>query len=332
MLKLTFRALDCNILSNMKNLEYDFERTSYWNDTTCIRSNNLDLVEQTLTHILEKEGYRLIPKPPLPQNSKLLIQELLSSSYKVDSYLWVIGLNAGNLGWTIIKTSITELFCRRAKGNTRPRLSELSMHNGCDAFHLSVHNRYWGVLLEANAFGQTQATGYLDQYDVKNMQFYDEPVKEPKSKQNFFLIDVPEEFHAAGRRKVNLSKEEKQGREEELETLVEHYPEYFARALTEWRELNMGGYERMDEDLGQLLCNSHPHFYYLQFWQGNKLWHEKNILHKAYTEPEQLEKDGVRLLFFQVGQFHLNPNTEEIWSPITSREDYGKDPWQEIPF
>ncbi len=69
----------------MGDLEYHFEKISYWNDTTCIRSDNLDLIEQTLTHILEKEGYRLIPKPPLPQNSKPLIQELLSSSYKVDS-------------------------------------------------------------------------------------------------------------------------------------------------------------------------------------------------------------------------------------------------------
>lgn len=302
----------------MGDLEYHFEKISYGNSTTCVRADDLNLIEQTLTQILEKEGCRPIPKPLLPENAKALIQELRSSPWKMNPYLWVIGLAVGNLGWTIIKTSVTELLCRRARGSTRPRLSELAMHTGCDVFHCSVHDRYYGVVLEADASGQTFASGFLDCHNIENMKFYNEPVDELTGGLNFFLLNVPEEFQAAGRVKACLSKEEKQRREEELEALVQEHPEQFTRALTEWRELNMSSFERIDEDLGQLLCSSDSHSYYWHYWQGNKLWHEKNILHKVYTEPYQLESDGVRLLFFQVGGFDRRPDTEEIWSLTTN--------------
>ncbi|ELS03331.1 hypothetical protein Xen7305DRAFT_00030530 [Xenococcus sp. PCC 7305] len=63
-------------------------------------------------------------------------------------YLWVIGLTVGNLGWSIIKTSVPELLCRRARSANRPRLSELAIQTSCDVFHSSIHNRYHGVILE----------------------------------------------------------------------------------------------------------------------------------------------------------------------------------------
>lgn len=89
--------------------------------------------------------------------------------------------------------------------------------------------------------------------------------------------------------------------------------------FSEYKKIHDSGFVRDNENLGQLLCTSDS------FWHDNKL-----LLYKAFAEPEQLEKDGVRLLFFQVDRFDLNLETEEIWLPITSREDYGKDPWQDI--
>lgn len=66
----------------------------------------------------------------------------------------------------------------------------------------------------------------------------------------------------------------------------------------------MSWFERIDEDLGKLICTS------------NSFWHENNLLYKAYAKPEELERDGVKLFYF----LHSIQNTEEIWSPITSKK------------
>lgn len=293
-------------------LSYWFTKLSYGNDTTCIQSNNLDLIEQALTRIFEQKGCRWILKPPLPQNPLPVIKELHSRPWRIEPYLWVIGLFVGNLGWTIVKTSPSELLGRRARGASRPMLSELAMQTGCNAFHHSVHDRHWGAMLEANASGQTLASGYLDCDDTESMRFYDEPITEDAP--HFSLLSVPEEFQAAGRVRVCVSKKEKQRREEELEALFDQGEEQAAKARSEWRELNMGGFERSDEDLGQLLSCSHSY------------WHEGNLLYKAFAEPQQLEADGVRLLYFQPAG---KPNVGEIWEAISNsaQEDVDDIPW-----
>lgn len=162
----------------MGNLWYWFTKLSYSNDTTCLRSNNLDLIEQALTRILEQEGHRRISKLPLPSKSLSILQELRSRPQLIEPHLWAIGLIRGNFGWTIVKTSPPELLYRRARNTTRPRLSELAMQTGCEAFHHSVQDRYWGAMLEANVSGQTFASGHLDYDDTENMRFYDEPITE----------------------------------------------------------------------------------------------------------------------------------------------------------
>lgn len=74
----------------------------------------------------------------------------------------------------------------------------------------------------------------------------------------------------------------------------------------------MGSFERLDEDLGWLLNCLHSY------------WHENNLLYIAYAEPQQLEVDEVRMLFFQVGSAIYQPDAEEIWDLIIKRKDYGR--------
>ena len=84
--------------------------------------------------------------------------------------------------------------------------------------------------------------------------------------------------------------------------MFQKQPTQSARALNEWRELNMGKRERIDEDLGQLLNNSHSH-YAQEYYAQTNFWHEDNILYKAYTESELYSKEKIKLLFFQVSKF-----------------------------
>src|SRR5689334_10540435 len=99
---------------------------SYWNYTTCIRSDNLDLIDQALTNIFEQEDYCRITKPPLPQNPQSVMRTLLSSPWNIERYLSIIGLFVGNFRWTIVKTQPSKLLCHRARSAIHPRLSSLA--------------------------------------------------------------------------------------------------------------------------------------------------------------------------------------------------------------
>jgi hypothetical protein len=301
------------------NLWYHFHKVSYSNDTTFIRKSNINWLEQSIIDTFKEEGYLYISKPQLPQNSKLLIREFLSSPWKGYPFLCIVGLYPSHFGWTIIKTSIPNLFCQKANNKPEPLLSKLAAKTSRDAFHHLVVQRDWGALLEVCASGNNFFSGYIEPEYLENMNFYTNRVSLPKSGNNFSVLNVPDEFQSAGRSTVSLSEEEKQKREEELEHLFQQgRQEQIQQAWAEWKELNMSDFERMDEDLGKLIC------------QSNSFWHENNLLYKAYTEPKKLEQDGVKLLFFQTGRFDLNPKTEEIWLPITQSKNYGIE--IDIPF
>lgn len=126
------------------------------------------------------------------------------------------------------------------------------MQAGCDAFHYGVYH-YWGVLLEANASGQTLASGYLDCYDIKELKFYDEPVTELSGRLQFLLLDVPEELLLATRI-TNIRYEEKeiQERKEDLTILIDQGGKQADFAMARSRELSMSYFERVDEALSTL--------------------------------------------------------------------------------
>lgn len=89
------------------NLWYLFEKIGYFNDVTCINSNNLNLVKNEITEIFRKEGYLPISKPDLPQNSKPLLKEFLARPWLISS-LRIVGLLKGDIDWITIKASVSK--------------------------------------------------------------------------------------------------------------------------------------------------------------------------------------------------------------------------------
>jgi hypothetical protein len=218
----------------------DFEVFNYCNDITCIKSESLDLIEQALIQMLEEEGYISIPQPSLPTNlTPSFSNKLLASSYVMKPYIWVFGLYFNKLlaGWTVIKTSIPEFFCSRKKGSALPRLSDLAMLSNCDVFHHNVRDSYWGALLEANAYGETLASGYVDCLDLNKMMICNEPLIKPSREKNFLLLDVSDRLQKAGISKVPLSEEERLKRNFELEAIVQEDPGTLEIFAPEYREL-----------------------------------------------------------------------------------------------
>ncbi|MEH1874716.1 hypothetical protein [Nostoc sp.] len=282
----------------------------YSNCNTCVWSDNLDLIEQTLTRIFEQEGCRRIPKPPLPQNSLPVMKTLFSLPWKITPYLWVIGLFVGNQGWTIVQTEPSELLCRRARDTIRPRLSSLAMQTGCDAFHYMVYDRTWGALLESDASGRTFASGDVDCYDIEKMKFYDELVTERTGGLDFFLLNVPEELQAVARIRINY--EERKRRQEELIPLMRQSGEAGEKAESEWEKLCKSSFEIQDEALGLALLGR---LHYRDYW------HLYSLPYKAYAVPQQLEADGARLLYFQPSGSDREFNAEKMWSAISDKTD-----------
>ncbi len=270
-----------------RDLQHDFMHFSYSNQTNCINLSDLSLIEKNIIDIFKKEDFIHIHQPPLPKNNRLIIKEFASNPGFVNSFLLIVGLVVGNFGWTIIKTSNPGLFYQKSKNAPDPLLSKLAMANYCDAFHHTIVDRNWGVLLEVNCSGEVRASGDIEADYLEDIKFYTKNITKPKNRKNFLILNVPEEFQTAGRITISLRKEEKQRKEEQLEEIYQQgTQEQRKQAWLEWKELNMSFCERVDEDLGKLLCKS------------DSFWHENNLLYRAYAEPEKLEKDGVRLLFF----------------------------------
>lgn len=289
----------------------------YTNGNTCIRSHDLDLIERALTQILEQEGHRRIPQPPLPENSSPVLSKILSDSWEVTSYLWTIGLFAENLGWTIIKTVPPQLLCQRASCATRVRLSELARQTSCDAFHYRVYDGYSGTLLEANAAGETFVSGYIDSDDMSNMQFYDEPINKLSGGLKFFLLDVPEEMQAAGR--IHIDYEARERKRKELNVLLSQKQKQEINTESEWEELlkleselselDKFSFEIADEALWRILARTK------HYWGYN---YRPNLLYQAYTKPKELEADGARLLYFQLAG---KPDITEIFEQFSHESE-----------
>ncbi|MDF5726041.1 MAG: hypothetical protein PUP91_37470 [Rhizonema sp. PD37] len=265
------------------------------NYTTCIQSNNLDSIELALTRIFDLEGCRRISQPPQPLSN----EELHHTPWLLLRDLWIVGLFVGAPGWTIVKTEPNELLCRRARGASCPRLSELAMQIGCNAFHLGAYDHF-GILLEADALGHTLISGAVDRIAEEENQFYDEQIN-IRGYSQFFLLNVSEEIRAVVKAPSPEQQQEKERRLKELDMLRESEEQLFD-VQSEIGELLKGYFRQIDEALEPLLGGSHS------YWH---LW-KNNLFTSAYTQQQQLAADGARLLYFQPAEHYrqLSPLSE----------------------
>lgn len=288
--------------------------SGFWNYTYCIRCDDLELIERAITRILEQESARRISLPPL----SIKIEELHRDPWSLGHMLWTIGLFVSTPGWTIIKMLPEEVLCRRAKGTNYPRLSELAMQIGSDAFYVGLYE-YGGILMETDAGGGIFISGSISSEYSEEGKFFDEQVNSQKSGQ-FFLLDVPREMQQA---KQVLQEEQNRKFEEwqaqfledyakrnfplmahgELELWKARFKEDATQVFEEegWGQLyeawscevqdltenSSTGFQLFDKAIGRLL--SGPHSY----------WYLHNLVYLAYTQQQQLATDGARLLYFQ---------------------------------
>lgn len=293
--------------------------SGFWNYTTCIRCDNLELIEQALTRIMEQEGCRRIPLPPLSMD----VEELRRYPWHLCNELWIVGLFIGASGWTIVKSLPEEFLCRRAKGANHPRLSNLALQIGSDAFYVGVYE-YGGILMEVDARGGIYISGAIGLEYSEEGKFFDEQINSQES-QRFFLLNVPEEMQTA---EQVLQQKENQRLEQWQEQFLEDYaqrnfPQMTPSELEQWKSrwkswfkkdkyqlyeekggkklyeallseasLSFGGhtdFELFERSLAQLLGGSRSYWYLGR----------DPLIYRAYTQQQQLAADGARLLYFQ---------------------------------
>ena len=280
-------------------------KSYYWNYTDCIRSDNLDAIQRAIIHLLSEEGYRYLPNPPQPLSPKLL--KKFAYPWQTLPNLAIVGLFVGAKGWTIVKTAPMELLCRRVRGATRLRLSELAIQLGCDAFHYSAYSGFEGILLEADANGNTFISGWAENY-LPQDNFHGEPSRDQNLR--FHLLNVSEEMQAAAKEEASYEEysrmcaEVKQLMEEEREKSDDDEE-------INWRLFNLEDeldlfkhtFQLVDEALGKVM--------------GSPYWKPKNqsLVYLAFAEEKQLETDGARILFFQPP-----PNSPPEYWDVTSDE------------
>lgn len=325
------------------------------NHTYCIHGDNLDLIEQAVTQIFEQEDCCRTPLPPraLPAIEKLrhepwgCIDDL---SHFRD--LWVVGLFVGACGWTVVKTSPAELLCYRAKGATRPRLSQLAMQVDTEAFYLGVHEtmrekQLEAILLEVNAIGQTFISGIVDPNHSEEGKFADEQINEPINFLEFgrfLLLDMPK--NSIGRIEKELEEQDNTKYQQWEEQFKEDYARRNFRLWTpselkQWKaQFQENPFQLFDADGGEQLFEdwaAEIRFYNFlnsrstpeRFDEALKrivggsqsYWNLEDLAYKVYTSQQQLAADGVRLLYFQP------PTPPYINLPLDSLSENEGDDW-----
>ncbi|MEH1796292.1 MULTISPECIES: hypothetical protein [unclassified Nostoc] len=310
----------------------------YSNYSYCIRSDNLDLIEQAVTHIFEQEDCRRIPLPPLSLDGiELSIEEIETDvkklrryNSKLSSELWAFGVFVGALEWTIVKTFPDELLCRRAKDAERPRLSELAIQLRTDAFYIG-YGEEGSIFMETDAKGGIFISGSVNEEHSEEGKFFEEQINlvdriqslEQKAPQRFFLLNVPEQMQTA---EQELKEEEDKRFEEWQEQFLDDYTKRYFSLMTfdkleKWKvRFRQNRNQLFNKKGGKQLFRAWSNAYTWQDFSdmpsgflitferaiGRLLggtpsyWHlgREPLVYRAYTQQKQLETDGARLLYF----------------------------------
>ncbi|MEH2349293.1 MAG: hypothetical protein V7K55_15150 [Nostoc sp.] len=324
----------------------------YSNYTYYIRSDNLDLIEQAVTYILEQENSHRIPLPPLSLDGiELSIEEIENDvkklrryNSKLSSELWAFGVFVGALEWTIVKTFPDELLCRRAKDAERPRLSELAIHLGTDAFYIG-YGEEGSIFMETDARGGIFTSGSVNEEHSEEGKFFEEQINlvdriqsleqmklmHSKVPQHFFLLNVPEQIQKA---EQELKEEEHKRFEEWQEQFLDDYTKrYFSLMasdkLEKWKiKFRQNSNHLFNKKGGKQLFRAWSNAYTWQDFHdmpsgcfitferaiGRLLggtpsyWHlgREPLVYRAYTQQKQLETDGARLLYFRPASYAVN--------------------------
>lgn len=162
-----------------------------WSTITYLRTGDLDRTEQAITALCAADGYA-----PLPPGTTAAHDAWRPGPSHVQP-VWTVALVPGAGEWTMLMTLPHALLGTRRPGADRPRLVDLAVASGCDAFTFDLFDGTAWVLAEANPAGDMALSGFpLDD----EWFYFDEPLSKDHADVGFRLLDVPEPLRDAARR------------------------------------------------------------------------------------------------------------------------------------
>lgn len=316
----------------------------FYNFTYCIRCDNLELIEQVLTRILEQEGCHRIPLPSL----SIDVEKLYRNPWLLCDEIWTISLFIGATGWTIVKTLPEEILCRRAIGAERPRLSELAMQISSDAFYLGVYNSH-KILMEVDAQGGISTSGEDDSVRFEEGMFFDERIN-LREAEGFTLLQTPQEEIEKAERAISQEQRQRYDKWEEKfleEYARSHYPRMTPSELEQWKARWKGTFLEPEKQLQFDKDEEWQQLYSELLYEGQSFaigesgsllfeqalerllggtpsyWYltARELIYRAYTRPQQFAADGARLLHFQPVVVERKLDEREFWEAISNETD-----------
>jgi hypothetical protein len=297
----------------------------YWEYTDCINSGNQLLIEDALTQILQKDGFKRISELPEASPDELRAESYLLSEQLLRNFL-IIGLYPGAPGWTIMKTRPHEFMCRRGSNSLKPRLSELSVAINCKAFHWGVYCDSWGILMEVNNIGEVFVSGCHPKEEKEDGHlFYQEEINYSEA-WKFHLMDIPEDIREAIRPETEEESKERFKRLDKLEALEQRLIELETLEKNEIDASLKNQFQALlryeIDDLHQAWIDTHNEVEELLTGDstiadrvlsrfvggGSRYWHIGGEYRTIYSKKEQIKTDGGKLLYFQMPEHYQQLN------------------------
>lgn len=188
-----------------------------WSNATYVNLGNLDAVERAITDLFAVEGMRPTPRPPVRTE---MIYEPMQYHRAAENDLWAVALLPGRQGWMTIRTAPFDLFCERAVGAHRIRLSSLARKLGCNALTYNMHDSTQGLLIEVLKTGDYRLSGFIENpdYTLHTLDYYDETYAGDEHCQEYFRLLDPDE--------IASSEASEESRRAILALAENPYPEY----------------------------------------------------------------------------------------------------------
>lgn len=124
-----------------------------WLNVAFIQCADTTLVERELSRLLVEGGRRLTtPKPRTPER-----YDRMQYGRGDEVHRWGVAGFRGAPGWTVLRTAPFSLLMQ----GTPPLLSRLAERVGAPAFQYNIHDSSSGILMEADASGRVELSGYV---------------------------------------------------------------------------------------------------------------------------------------------------------------------------
>lgn len=128
-----------------------------WDVEIFVRSTNIEAIGRSLETIFEKDGYRLIERPSRKECKRRA--EVRVYEDFCEEPLWGVAVRAWPTGWASLVCDPAYVLCGRAKGSQCPRLVDLAVGAGAEAFQYNVYDSVEDLILEAQPSGKFLISG-----------------------------------------------------------------------------------------------------------------------------------------------------------------------------